>query len=353
MSTAAVLRQCQEAERTTWRDPFGDSRVARLWHDWCDLRAHRKFRRAARHGYLRPPAARGRLLWIMAGASADSVLMAAGVAQAVRERRLDLQIVVTVEHEYPYFLERLSGLDRTAWGYAPDDCADALSRAWQRLSPWGVLTCAQAPRANLARRLADVPHYRHLPSDDAGDPLTLLVASQVDPNLRVALHGGTTRNLWWRHMACAEEVDTFVRVWRARFPDDLLCLSGLDAASVRDDFLRLSAWDRTPPAAGTVMWLDDPRWLPAVAAASTAAHLADAPRWVAWQALAGGAAISGEAAPLPLLPRADVLAHWGALASDPILARSSADACRRGFWQARRCAEARMSALLDEIFGWN
>lgn len=353
MSAAAALRHCPEATRDTWRDPFGANRLARLWHDLQDLRAHERARLAARHGHLNKPAPRGKLVWLIAGDSADSVLLGCGLAQALRERRLDLQLALTVERLHPYFLERLSGLDRTGWGYMPDDGDDALSRAWQALTPWAAFTCGEAPRANLAHRLAQLPRYRHVAWDDECDPLTLLVAGQVDPNLQTALHGGAARRLWWRHLGCGEDPAPFVAAWREAFGTDLLCLSGCADAAPPPHALPLSTWDRTPLPDGTLMWLDDPKWLPAIAAASRAAHLVDAPRWVAWQALAGGSPVSGEAAPLPLLPRHAVLQHWSGLAADATAARGQADQCRRRFWQVRRAAEEAMSALLDDVFRWN
>jgi len=71
--------------------------VARSAGPACPERA----RLAARHGHLKKPAPRGKLAWIIAGDSADSVLLACGLAQALRERRLDLQLAVTVERPIP------------------------------------------------------------------------------------------------------------------------------------------------------------------------------------------------------------------------------------------------------------
>jgi len=141
--------------------------------------------------------------------------------------------------------------------------------------------------------------------------------------------------------------------WREAFGADLLCLSGCDAAAPPAHALPLSAWDRTPLPDGALLWLDDPKWLPAIAAASQAAHLIDAPRWVVWQALAGGGAGERQcrAAADPHAGRG--AATLAGLAADALAARQAADQCRRRFWQVRRAAEAAMATLLDEVFQWN
>ena len=66
----------------------------------------------------------------------------------------------------------------------------------------------------------------------------------------------------------------------------------------------ISSWNREPPAGGSVMWVDDSKWLPGIAAAVTAAHLAQFDAAVLWQAMAGGAALSR--APGMRLPKAQL-----------------------------------------------
>src|SRR5690606_30736631 len=126
--------------------------------------------------------------------------------------------------------------------------------------------------------------------------------AQVEPVLS-GLVGGDL-GLWWLHDPTREWIGAFLDAWlcsglvvqgvlfiSVKSLDSLLELeSGLKAMNVQ--ILRMSDWQRVALAPGSIVLLDEQRWLPAVAAACTGAHLVTAERSVWWQALAGGSPVT-------------------------------------------------------------
>lgn len=386
-------RRLLEARLPNWRDPFGSFTPALLAADWRDHRRHLPARRAARWGYLRPPAS-GKLLWLACGADVAGIALGVELLRAIREKRLDVQLVLTVEREIPVLLEPLQALNKAAWGFAPSDHPRAVARALRQLSPFAVIFCATSARPNLARSLTAVPHliavaaeasvpaphfervypaseaqahsWRQQPAAPPADMQSLLVEAQVDPNFRTLVNGPAVRHLWWLHSVELAQARAFARRFRTVFPEDVLFISGLPAhssAAGRDGWKPISRWQRSPLDNGDVMLIDDAKWLPAVAAAVTATHLEPPVSPILWQAMAGGAAIScNDHAALPKHALRDaldefsshgVLLHqWQAYRDNPILARERADAARRQFWQERRLAGRVNAELLERIFEW-
>lgn len=334
------------------------------------------------------------MLWLACGADAAGIELGVELTRAIREKRLDVQLVLTVEREIPALLEPLQALNKTAWGYAPSDHPRAVDRALRQLNPLAIVFCATSVRPNLARSLVAIPHliavaadapaegprfeyvypaseaqarnWHQQPAAQVVDMHSLLAEAQVDPNFRTLVDGPTVRHLWWLHSTESNQGRAFVRRFRAEFPEDVLFLSGPPAqtsAARVDDWKPISRWQRSPLDNGDVMLVDDARWLPAVAAAVTATHLEPPRSPILWQALAGGAAVScDDHAALPKRALRDaldefsshgaLLRQWRAYRDSPILARGRADVARRHFWHERRLAARVNAELLERIFEW-
>lgn len=372
-------------------DPHGSFLPALLLHDLADRAGGRSGRANARWGLLRPPQAGGKLLWIVAGAQRSSVRLAVELARAIRDKRLDLRLVLTFEHEYADLLAGLAGLNKTGWGFGPCDRAGALRRTLERLNPLGVICAGNSPRLNLAAALAGVPHSllvaaacngagfeRAYPSTEAQqrscqgvacEPavnlLTLVMPSQVDPTLAALMNGRGKRKLWWWHGDDGRRLQHFIAEFRAFVPADPLFITGAAAGSAgAGRALAISVWNREPVPDRALVAVDDSKWLPALAAACTAIHF-DAPDAdLLWQAMAGGAAVSTApgvelpkaslAAALQELDRAAAVAGlWAAYRDDAFLPRQRGDRLRRLFWQERRLAQQVSAELLERVFGWD
>jgi len=369
--------------------PHGSFLPALLVHGLADRLRGRRARANARWGFIHAPAPSGKRLWIQAGAGRTALRLAVATARALREKRLDVQLVLTFEEEHPDLLEPLAGLARTGWGFAPCDHPRAVRRVLARLEPLGVICVGAPPRPHLAAALHARSHLlviaapagecapeRVYPAMEAqamgwasatplaprADLLTLLTVAQVDPNFATLVAPGGAP-LWWWHGDDPAAARDFADRFRADMPDSILFVSG-GAAAAAGPALRLSQWDRAPLPPCTRVCVDEPRWLPAVASCVRAAHLAASDRETLWQALAGGSAVScGHAAALPVaelaaaapaLPDAtDVLRRWREYRDNPIAARAAGDAARRAFWQERRRAAEVSTELLDRVFEWN
>lgn len=384
--------------RTT-HSAYGSNRLA-LWYYGTRDRLQGEHARAnARWGYLRPPAGRGKLIWVKAGATRSSVRVAVELLRAIRERRLDVRLVLTFERDYPKLLEgRVAGLRKTGLGYGPCDAPAAVRRTFDRLQPFGLicvdhepaphtlreaqrrethavayltepcepveaafpLNAAQAERWRTARAAA------HLAP--AVDPLTQLVEAQVEPSFRALVRGAAEPTLAWAHLGSGAEFEELARRWRD-WPahadsvllvslDENVTLPAVDEAAV----LRISAWQREPVAPGTLVLVDEPRWSPALSVSADAIYVSGSDRYVHWQALAGGmpvcfassAAGPGELpAELPVgVGAQDFLDQWSAFLSDPMGARRLGDAGRRRFWEERRRSAGVVEELLQRVYDW-
>jgi hypothetical protein len=388
------------------REGYGTARLP-LWYFGLRDRLRGEHARAnARWGYLHPPPGRGRVLWIKSGSDARSVRLGAELLAAIRERRRDLRLVLSFERAYPeHIAPRLEGIKKVAVGYGPCDAPAAVRRSLARLDPFALLYVGAAPGANLldqaqSRGLHVVAYDAPLSAEcgieasypaseadarawgagagaryvaPAADALTLLTTAQVDPVLCGLAGGPRELRSWWLH---GLETDAAVRVVACWVASPLARAGLLFVSAERPVLdlepalhgrgiatLRIGRWQRGPVDAGTVLLVDDERWLPAVAAASAAIHLGDAGREVLWQALAGGAPTSLAstwAAPAPpaasALPRAasaqEVIDGWSRLLENPLDARRGGDACRRAFWAERRRARAVLEELLQRVFDW-
>ena len=359
----------------TWKDPFGSNRLGLWLADRADRKHRRIARIAARWGWLTPMGERGKVVWVMTGADRNSVRLAVELVRAIREKRLDIRLILTFEQEYPDLLILLDDCDKTGWGLAPCDHPRALARAMERLAPYGIIVVNTHPRPHLSKLLA--PQKRVLavnPSrtldfaceriynDPAGNGTTadmqaILAQAQIDPNFKSLINQSKERHLWWLHGATAEASAALAEQLFARDPDDIVFVSGLRPLN---DSLAISAWNRSPIATGRVVWIDDEKWLPAISAAVTATHFARVDPVILWQAMAGGAAVS--CADYEELPKSGLrtavtacenpLPLWRNYRANPILTRQAGDNARRLFWQERRQAEMESRELITRVFEW-
>ena len=370
-----------------WRDPYGSFLPALLYADWQDRRRADNARIAARWGYLKQPADRGKLIWLQCGDNDDSIELGSALTAAIRDRRRDLQLVLTVERATPILDARLQGLARTAWGYATSDRPVALARAFSRLDPFALIFCAVSPRPNMTKMASRAKHvlavappssvdlsglefvypanaaqlraWQHSPHAEPADMATLLVEAQVDPNFVSLVNGPHARHLWWLHSADARRAAAFAEQFKQRFAEDVLFISG----ALQQTASPISRWNRSVLAPGSVVAIDENKWLPAIAASVTATQLESPIARLLWQALAGGAPVAHDGrAELPseaVVSVVDeardsvaVLDGWRRYCGDPILRRKRADAARRAFWDERRRAARVNEELLARVFAW-
>ncbi len=385
---------------------YGSGSLWLWWHGLRDRLRGDHARANARWGHLRPPAGGGRLVWVEAGDEEGSVRLAAGMLHALRQTRRDLRLVLSFEREYPLLLDReLAGLEQTGFGYGPSDATRAVRRTLRSFAPLGVLMVARHPAPNLSAAL-EAAAVRcvalHTTAAAAGrfqavypadrdqaeawqrcgraeyiapqvDLTTLLVEAQVDPNLRGILCGGADFAVWCLIGVSPQRFQEVDAWWSGSGLGrrGILMVSTAHPGAAPAAWLRISAWHRTPLAAGSTVLIDDSRWLPAVAASSDAIHAINPDAWTFWQALAGGrpmsvadrtavlrrfdaATASGPADGLfeEVFAFAQLEQFWNAMRADPIGARLRGDALRRLFWGERRRAGEVNRELLKRVFQW-
>lgn len=382
------------------RSAYGSNHALLWYHGLRDRLRGEHARANARWGYLRPPAVRGKLVWIKAGGTRGSVRTAVELLRAIRERRLDIRLVLTFERDYPDLLEeRVRGLAKVGLGYGPSDAPAAVRRALQRLDPFAIIWVDHAPGPRLLaaarqRGLHTVAYgtppvqqgqveaaYPLDPADaqawqdsraadyvaPTADPLAQLVEAQVEPTFGSLVRGGADCSLAWMHLGSAGELPAVRRAWAAWAgrPDAILFVSaaaGLEGVGEEPGELRISAWRRLPVAPGSLVLVDEARWAPALAVSADAIHLTTPDRLAMWQALAGGVPVSvGTSEALPAPPPAGAVVEpdpgrfftlWSGYREDPMGARRRGDEARRRFWEERRRSAEVVGEFLQRVYDW-
>lgn len=373
-------------------DPCGRFLPALLCHDLKDrLHGHRA-RANARWGWLTRPSSTGKLIWVVTGGTFHSVRLGVELARAIVARRLDISVTLTFESLYPELIAPLERSPRIGWGYGPADYVGSMNAVWRRLLPFAVILAGVAPRRNMLRVCENARHAllvappvsvvgrferiypQHVaPSPGtncapASDLDTLLTQADVAPDLAPLVKGDSDdRQLWWWHGADPFEAKRYFALFRGHLPNDVLFISGPAVEGLRAEVhstLSISAWDRTPIPPTTLVLVDQPEWIPALAASASGAHFTrPATDWL-WQALAGGASVSTTGDVDVASPNAlsatglandenEAIQSWTRLRADPIAHRIAADASRRAFWSERRGAQNVVSELLDRVLAWN
>ncbi len=361
---------------------YAGGRLAGLTADVRDWFGGNAARARARRGFLRPAPGARRAVWIKSDGGAITGELAAEIARSVRERRADLPIVVTFEHEYRDVEARLAAVPNLAYGFGPADRPRATRRVIERLRPGLVIALGTALRTRLAAALTEVavpclvvhgPPPSFLAPACLGFPhaareqrawqgrehwdaplMALLVAAQVEPVFQ-GLAGAHARAMFWVADPSETVAAEIARRWCASpaARHDILFL-GAPAPGAS----RLSIWDqdRRPLVPGDVVWVDEQRFWPALAASCAAIHLMAPSESLLWAALAGGRVVTAEdVAALDLLGVAPLIeVAWGELGrfwqdmlDRPQAARAAADDVRRYFWQERRRAADAALTLVE------
>jgi len=367
-------------------DAYDGHFFAGLKADVWDRLGGRVGRANARLGFIRAPEGSGRAIWIKTDGEEWANRLAVDLAAAVRERRRDVRLVVTFEQEYSDVLTRLAQLPRTGYGFGPADRVGATNRVVGRLTPLGVIAVGRALRPTLAARLsaqhtpcvlvhgvppgascqcwglANTARERGAWEEgrfDEGALLSLTAVAQVEPVFQ-GLAGAHARALFWvTDLSCAQ-ARALATVWKAS-PWTNECLLFLGARP--DAAPSLSEWDRerAPLPPGSIVWVDEERFWPALAASATATHMQRPKEALAWAAMAGGRHVTIakredldllSPPPLPEVSWPDLLGYWERLLHQPLASRGSADALRRFFWNERRRAAAAIEALLQRVYAW-
>lgn len=364
--------------------------------DIRDRLSGEKARANARWGWVSPPPGNSKLIWLRAGASRDSVLLAAGLLAAIRQKRLDARLVLTYEQEYPDILAQfLAGVNKMGFGYACANHVKTESTMLARLQPFAIIFCGAAANSGIARALEKrtvphlidfqtsnslglpvelgIPRCRDVDSDQCYEAMTLLMQAQVDKQFSVTLNGQTERNLFLLNLAIETDIEPFLKQWldSSLAESARLCLNPLDYSpraitklqkSVNRAGLQsmlLSEWDRTPIGDKMICILDEWRWYAATASSSLAIHLEQADDAQFWQSMASASLITGSdvtALPINLaLPRvslSELPKFWVESSQNPFQCRKTGDENRRVFWDYRRQAQQAVDDLLQKVFDW-
>jgi hypothetical protein len=375
---------------TSLIDPCGRFLPALFVHDLRDRLQGQSRRANARWGRLQRPDSQRRLLWIVSGASRESVRLGVELTRALVARRLDACAFLTYETEYPELLAPLERSPRTASGYGPSDYIGAIQAVWRRLAPLGIVVAGVAPRPNMLALCQASPHAllvapprpvqgrfeRIYPSHAmpcAGSPCAapadlgvLLNAPAEDADSARTLLGAAARRLWWWHGDDAAAAKRLFALFRGHLQHDVLIVSGPACTALAmesDALLRLSAWERVPAAPGTLVLADEPGWLQALASHVCAIHFAVEDADAIWPALAGAAAVSVSPpvrAASPQLASAvvsagdenDVIQNWVRLGSDAEAREHRAQASRRAYATESRLAAGNAAELIERVCRW-
>lgn len=383
---------------------FDDSRYGGNWWpvfraNWQDKRSGQYTAALARKGYLRAPQGEGKIVWIKAGGKPDSVRLACEILGLIRERRLDIRLVLTFEHDYAEIIApRVKGMRKIGLGYGPSDRPHSVKRVMTRLNPFGLILVDTVPHPNLLHAaLANKVHviaYNTLPTPakveaaypvdlkqsmawrtsgmtsnllESADPASLFAEAQVDTTLRSMLRmGQDDMYLWWWHDDLSDSHDRAVSQWRfsALARNGVLFVSGKDLTTTHlSANLSISNWDRGALPAGSVILVDDSHWFAALSSAVTGAYVNTRNRNIFWQSLVGGCAFipgMGTHDMFPGLPLPgsmpshipEIYAAWLSMLVDPRAARNRGDKLRRFFWEERRRVHSALEDLVKHVFDW-
>ena len=377
--------------RSGLTDPCGKFLPALVYHDLRDrLQGHRQ-RARARWGAIHRPSSPGKLVWIAAGESRDSVRLAVELARALLARRLDISVTLTFERSYPDLLTALGASNRVACDFAPADYAGCMHSVWRRLLPFAVILAGVAPRSNMVRlcqacrhamlvappesvsgryeRIYPAHGTRHeganiAPAADLG---VLMLPSRAGSEIGRLADQAAGRGLYLWHGDDVAAAKRLFALFRGHLPNDIMLASGpvCDslAAAYPDETLRLGTWADSPLIPEKLVLVDDPQWLTTVAADAHAAHWALPQFEPLWQALAAGARVSCEPAALPESPNArsvierhgdenELIYDWLQLSRNCAWREAMNAASRDAYAAERDLAYNTVSELLDRMCAW-
>jgi hypothetical protein len=329
----------------------------------------------------------------------------AEIVRGIRSIRVDVRAVITAAGGCAESLRPLLQEYRgTAAAPAVIDHQRAARRAAARLGPNALLAVHRLPPRQFLKGLAAaaVPvaavscepprrpprdlHFDHiLPVGEAqaqrwrdaghtpAPPVDLelfLARTDVEPNFKAALAPGEGRRLLWAEglPRDAAERGDFLARWSVG--DNVLIVGGDGPGEGHGQpVVRLSEWDRErrPVDPGTLVWMDEERWLPAVTASAFAGVLSEPSRPAVWQALASGLptvatgeapgrlrdlGVDPEGATALAADWAEVDGFWEQWAAEAFAWRDQQARTRRAYWEVRRRAEDAMGLIDAWADGW-
>lgn len=370
-------------------DPCGAFLPALIAHDVLDrLRGERK-RARARWGKVERPAATGKLLWVVAGATRQSVRLGVELARAILARRRDLSIALTFECEYPELLGAVESEPRIACGYAPADYAGAMHAVWHHLLPFGVILAGVIPRPNLIRLSEACRHallvsppgfapgryeriypghrqiYEGRNVAPASDLEVLMLPSAIQDDAGLGgIAAGRTVCLW--HGSDADAAKRIYALFRGHLPHAILLASGPATATLArhtSETIRLSAWAEQPVPPDKLVLLDDPAALAALMPNMIGAHFDLHDKDLMWLALAAGACVSvatvegidapGARSELRQIGDENTLIdYWRSFDADPRLRVQAAASARQAFAAELSAAQHAIGELLARVSAW-
>lgn len=386
-------------------DGYGESWSALVRATLRDRFQGHRTKANARCGFLTPPAGAGRLIWIKCGSAHEDIRQGFALLEAVRQARLDVRLVLSYEREYPESVDPIVGRHaKTAVGYGPSDVTAVVRRVLERFDPLGIILVGRqqseqllcmATRKNVHTLWVDpgkdykapiervvVAKANHAeawrammePSScTVADLLTTVVQAQVEPQFAAVVRGAENNRLWWIHGIEPADAEGAIRYWLQSpvAADGVLCLSDSCFSPLAVDGRQfpetrcMSRWQREALPAGTVLVVDEARWVPALAASCDGIHLEAVKRADFWQLLALGQPGSCSARLFPdllsITPELElaqyghineVVNSWASVKTLSVEQRHQADTRRRLFWNYRRAALAGADELLQWVYSW-
>lgn len=380
--------------RMYYNPPYSHQLIKIIAEDFKDWKSGNKIRSLARWGFVNPPATTGKVLWIKAGYSQTSVQLATELLGAIRQKRIDIRIILTFEEDYQDIIEpRVTGLRKIGLGYGPAAHPWALKRFFQRINPFAVILVDTYPYAELLNYIAlkqlfcigvGLPaitehqvfealypltieqqqtwqqvNYQGFLAEPA-DPSALFAESQIEPHFRsLANQGRKTELKIWLYIDEEEKqsIEELFQQWQQHplAEESILCIfrKNIDKQKILK-IIPISRWQRTPLKAKDIILVDDKKWLASIAASAHAIHCKSITHANWWQILAVGSMLSTEATSVTAFPYykdlSEVLTAWQVW--QPFIARSSGDKARQLFWQQRRQVQTMLDEFLERVFEW-
>jgi len=372
-------------------DPCGKFLPALVYHDLRDrLRGHRQ-RARARWGAVHRPNAPGKLVWIAAGESVDSVRLGVELARAVHARRLDVSIMLTFEQHYPELLLPLGGSNRIAFDYAPADYAGCMHSVWRRLLPFAVILAGTSPRQNMIRLCQACRHAilvappasvsgryeriypAHATAHEganiapAADLRVLMLPMRTGSDIGRLADASAGRGLFLWHGRDVRVAKRLFALFRGHLANAIMLVSGpiCDelASESPQQTLRLSTSGDAPLVPEKLVLVDDPALLSVVAADVWAAHWTCEEPDALWQALSAGARVTAPPDVLPYAPNARavigcpvdenaLILDWLQLSQDDARRGNAIAVSQRAYAAERDLAFSTVSELLDRVCAW-
>jgi hypothetical protein len=299
-------------------DPCGRFLPALLYHDLLDRLNGRRDRARSRWGAIGRPDAPGKLLWVAAADSRESVRLGVELVRTLAARRPDLSITLTFEARYPELLAPIESNPRIVWSYAPADYVGSMQSVWRRLLPFGIILAGMTPRQNLVRlcsachqALLVAPpgfavgryeriypgHRQTFEGRNVAPPADLdvlmLPAACADDTRLSGMLAARTAYLW--HGADEAKAKRVFALFRGRLPQSVMLAAGPVVPSLRryhTETVTLSEWPGQPVPPDKLVLIDSPGAFAGLRPGPIATHFDTPQHTLLWQSMAAGAAVS-------------------------------------------------------------